>query len=180
MFPLIVFFFLAVPIIEIYLLIQVGQVIGAGWTVLLVVLTAVIGVWLLKIQGLSTLTRAQRRLQENELPAREILEGMALVVAGAFLLTPGFFTDTIGFLLLFPPTRIWLASLVASRMVVSASVQGQSIHGQSNRGQPTHGQSNRGQPSHGQSNRGDPLQGRSGQQHDGDVIDGVKYRRDDD
>ncbi len=74
------------------------------------VLTAVIGVWLLRIQGLSTLTRAQQKLQENELPARELLEGMALVVAGAFLLTPGFFTDTIGFLLLFPPTRIWLAS----------------------------------------------------------------------
>ena len=175
MFPLVVFFFLAVPIIEIYLLIQVGQVIGAGWTVLMVVLTAVIGVWLLKIQGLSTLTRAQRRLQENELPAREILEGMALVVAGAFLLTPGFFTDTIGFLLLFPPTRIWLASLAASRMVVAASVQAQSIHPQA-----MHGQSNPGQPNPGQSNRGDPMQGRPGQHQDGDVIDGVKYHRDDD
>ncbi len=160
MFPLIVFFFLAIPIIEIYLLIQVGQVIGAGWTILLVVFTAVIGVWLLRIQGLSTLTRAQRRLQENELPAREILEGMALVVAGAFLLTPGFFTDTFGFLLLFPPTRIWLASLVASRLVVAASVQAQSMHGQSNPGAP--------------------MRGRPAQHHDGDVIDGVKYRRDDD
>ena len=175
MFPLIVFFFLAVPIIEIYLLIQVGQVIGAGWTILLVVLTAVIGVWLLKIQGLSTLTRAQRRLQENELPAREILEGMALVVAGAFLLTPGFFTDTIGFLLLFPPTRIWLASLLASRMVVAASVQAQSIHPQPSQGQPGRGQSNPGQ-----SNPGDPMRGRPGQHHGGDVIDGVKYHRDDD
>jgi UPF0716 protein FxsA len=155
MFPLIVFFFLAVPIVEIYLLIQVGQVIGAGWTILMVVLTAVIGVWLLRIQGLSTLTRAQQRLQENELPAREILEGLALVVAGAFLLTPGFFTDSLGFLLLFPPTRIWLASLLASRMVVSASM-------------------------HGQPNHGDPLQGRPRPQHDGEVIDGVKYRRDDD
>ena len=144
MFPLIVVLFLAVPIVEIYLLIQVGQVIGAGWTILLVVLTAVIGVWLLRIQGLSTLTRAQQRLQENQLPAREILEGMALVVAGAFLLTPGFFTDAIGFLLLFPPTRIALVSQVASRMVVTATMQGQSR----------------------------PPQ-------DGDVIDGVKYRRED-
>ena len=107
------------PIIEIYLLIQVGQVIGAGWTIFLVVFTAVIGVWLLRIQGLSTLTRAQQKLQHNELPAREILEGMGLVVAGALLLTPGFFTDTVGFLLLFPPTRIWLVSRMASRMVVS-------------------------------------------------------------
>jgi UPF0716 protein FxsA len=123
MFPFIIALFLAVPVVEIYLLIQVGQVIGAGWTILLVVLTAVIGVWLLRIQGLSTLTRAQQKLQANELPAREILEGMALVVAGALLLTPGFFTDAIGFLLLFPPTRIALVNLAASRMVVSASMQ---------------------------------------------------------
>jgi UPF0716 protein FxsA len=129
MFPLIATFFLAVPIIEIYLLIQVGQVIGAGWTILLVVLTAVIGVWLLRIQGLSTLTRAQRKLQENELPAREILEGMGLLVAGALLLTPGFFTDGVGFFLLFPPTRIWLVSLVASRMVVSTTIHGQAQRG---------------------------------------------------
>ena len=148
MFPLIAISFLLIPVIEIYLLIQVGQVIGAGWTVLMVVLTAVIGVWLLKIQGLSTLTRAQQRLQENQLPAREILEGMALVVAGAFLLTPGFFTDGIGFLLLFPPTRIWLASLLASRMVVSSSLHGQ------------------------------PMPGQPRQRDNGNVIDGVKYHRD--
>ncbi len=153
MFPLIAIAFLLIPVIEIYLLIQVGQVIGAGWTVLMVVLTAVIGVWLLKIQGLSTLTRAQQRLQENQLPAREILEGMALVVAGAFLLTPGFFTDGIGFLLLFPPTRIWLASLAASRMVVSSSLHGQSLHGQ-------------------------PMHGQPRQRDNGNVIDGVKYHRD--
>jgi UPF0716 protein FxsA len=143
MFPLIAFLFLAVPIIEIYLLIQVGQVIGAGWTILLVVLTAVIGVWLLRIQGLSTMTRAQHKLQQNELPAREILEGMGLLVAGALLLTPGFFTDGVGFLLLFPPTRIWLVNQAASRMVVSTSIRGESRR-----------------------------------DHDRNVIDGVKYRRD--
>jgi UPF0716 protein FxsA len=144
MFPLITVIFLIVPIIEIYLLIQVGQVIGAGWTIFLVVFTAVIGVWLLRIQGLSTLTRAQHKLQQNELPAREILEGMGLVVAGALLLTPGFFTDAVGFFLLFPPTRIWLVSRIAARMVVSTSVR-----------VDTH------------------------QRHQGDVIDGVKYRRED-
>ncbi len=144
MFPLFAIIFLLVPIVEIYLLIQVGQVIGAGWTILLVVLTAVIGVWLLRIQGLSTLTRAQQKLQENELPAREILEGMGLVVAGALLLTPGFFTDAVGFLLLFPPTRIWLAGRIAERMIVSAAAR---QHPGSTREQ--------------------------------DVIEGVKYRRDD-
>jgi UPF0716 protein FxsA len=144
MFPLITVIFLVVPIIEIYLLIQVGQVIGAGWTIFLVVFTAVIGVWLLRIQGLSTLTRAQQKLQQNELPAREMLEGMGLVVAGALLLTPGFFTDTVGFFLLFPPTRVWLVSRIVSRMVVSTSVH-----------IDTH------------------------QRHHSDVIDGVKYRRED-
>jgi len=144
MFPLIVVLFLAVPILEIYLLIQVGHVIGAGWTILLVVLTAVIGAWLLRIQGLSTLLRAQQKLRDNQLPASEILEGMALVVAGALLLTPGFFTDAIGFLLLFPPTRIALANLAASRIVVSGSAGGA------------------------------PRPPRNG-----DVIDGVSYRRED-
>ncbi len=143
MFPLIAVLFLVVPIVEIYLLIQVGGMIGAGWTIFLVVLTAVIGVSLLKLQGLSTLNRAQLKLEHNELPAREILEGMGLVVAGALLLTPGFFTDAVGFFLLFPPTRIWLVSAVAARMVSSASV---TMH--------TH------------------------QQRDSDVIDGVKYHRD--
>lgn len=143
MFPILAFLFLLVPIIEIYLLIQVGQVIGAGWTIVLVVLTAVVGVALLRIQGLSTLGRAQQKLQQNELPAREILEGMGLLVAGALLLTPGFFTDTIGFLLLFPPTRLWLVNAVASRLVVATAV------------------------------RVDP------QRNGPDVIDGVKYRRED-
>ena len=167
MFPFIVFLFLAIPIVEIYLLIQVGQVIGAGWTILLVVLTAVIGVWLLRIQGLSTLIRAQQKLQENQLPARELLEGMALVVAGAFLLTPGFFTDTIGFLLLFPPTRMWLATAAASRMVVS-SMHGQSVHGQSVHGDRVQGD-----------RPGRPPQGNSGKRGDGNVIDGVNYHRED-
>ena len=144
MFPLIAVLFLVVPLLEIYLLIQVGQVIGAGWTVFLVVLTAVIGVALLKAQGISTLNRAQQKMQANELPAREILEGMGLVVAGALLLTPGFFTDAVGFVLLFPPTRIMLVKAVASRMVVTTSAQ---MHGRR-------------------------------QTRDSDVIDGVKYHRD--
>ena len=144
MFPILAILFLVVPLFEIYLLIQVGGVIGAGWTVFLVVLTAVIGVWLLRIQGISTLMRAQQRLQDNEMPAQEMLEGMGLVVAGALLLTPGFFTDTVGFLLLFPPTRIWLVGRIVSRMVVSGHMH---------------------------------VQGHASRRDD--VIDGVKYRRDD-
>ena len=75
MFPLIATLFLAIPIIDIYLLIQVGQVIGAGLTIMLVVLTAVIGVWLLRIQGLSTLIRVQQKFPENDLTAPQIILG---------------------------------------------------------------------------------------------------------
>lgn len=127
MFPFVAAIFLIVPILEIYLLIQVGTVIGAGWTIALVVLTAVIGVQLLKMQGFSTLTRARQKMDSGELPAQEMLEGMALVVAGALLLTPGFFTDGVGFFLLFPPTRRWLMKELAGRIVLSSTV----VHTQS-------------------------------------------------
>lgn len=146
MFPILALAFLIVPIVEIYLLIKVGQVIGAGWTVALVVLTAVIGVWLLRLQGLSTLLRARQKLEHDELPAQELLEGVCLVVAGALLLTPGFFTDTIGFLLLLPPSRRWLVRRLAARLVAGAEVQ---------------------------------IRTGGGGRRDGDVIDGVKYRRED-
>ena len=125
MFPVITVIFLVVPIVEIYLLIQVGQVIGALWTVFLVVLTAVVGVWLLKIQGMSTLMRAQEKMQTGQMPAQEMLEGMGLLLAGAFLLTPGFFTDTVGFLLLLPPTRAWLVSKLVAHLMQSGRFVGQ-------------------------------------------------------
>lgn len=117
MFPLFAIIFLVVPVIEIYFLIQVGESIGALWTVILVVLTAVIGVRLLKQQGLSTLMKAQNKMRSGSLPATEIAEGVALIVAGALLLTPGFFTDTIGFLLLIPLTRHLTVVLFASKIV---------------------------------------------------------------
>jgi len=97
--------FFVVPLIEVYLLIQVGSVIGAGWTVLLVVLTAVIGVNLLRQQGLSTLMRANKVMSQGQIPAVEMLEGMVLAVGGALLITPGFFTDVLGFLCLIPQIR---------------------------------------------------------------------------
>lgn len=137
MFPVLTVIFLVVPIAEIYLLIQMGQVIGAPWTILLVVLTAVIGVRLLKIQGVSTLMRAQQKMQSGQAPAQEMLEGLGLVLAGAFLLTPGFFTDTLGFLLLIPPTRAWLVSRLVAKMMASSRFSGQ-VHapGFDQNGQP--------------------------------------------
>lgn len=97
--------FVAVPIAEMLLLFEVADRIGGLETVGLVMLTAVIGIQVLKQQGLSTITRAQQRLDSGELPAQEILEGLFLAVGGAFLLTPGFITDTVGFLCLIGPTR---------------------------------------------------------------------------
>ncbi len=105
MFRSLFFLFLLIPLIEIYFLIQVGEVIGAGWTIFLVVATAVIGAALLRMQGLSTLQRAQHTMAQGQLPAVAMFEGVALLFSGALLLTPGFFTDAIGFLLLVPPIR---------------------------------------------------------------------------
>jgi len=97
--------FLLVPLIEIYFLIKVGSIIGAGWTVFAVVGTAVLGAGLLRIQGLSTLQRAQLSMSQGEVPAVAMLEGVALAFSGILLLTPGFFTDTLGFILLIPALR---------------------------------------------------------------------------
>lgn len=119
MFPVIALVFLVVPVVEIFVLIQVGQVIGGLWTVFFVVLTAVIGVRLLKSQGLSALSRAQQKINSGQMPAQELLEGFALVIAGAFLLTPGFFTDAFGFVLLFPLSRSWLIRSLTARLAAS-------------------------------------------------------------
>jgi len=105
--PILFLLFLIVPIIEIYLLIKVGGMIGAIPTIFLVVFTAVLGALLLRQQGFATMQRVQRSLAQGQLPAMAMLEGMVLLVSGALLLTPGFFTDTIGFLCLVPPVRRW-------------------------------------------------------------------------
>jgi UPF0716 protein FxsA len=115
-FWLLVFFL--TPIIEMYLLIRVGGYIGAVPTIVLVMLTAVIGVALLRVQGLATLTRGMSRLEGGELPAREMAEGILLAVAGALLVTPGFVTDAMGFLLLLPATRAAAARRLLERVVV--------------------------------------------------------------
>tara|TARA_R110002049_G_scaffold37043_3_gene117204 strand:+ start:2146 stop:2601 length:456 start_codon:yes stop_codon:yes gene_type:complete len=97
--------FLLVPLIEIYFLIKVGYMIGAGWTVFAVVGTAVLGASLLRIQGISTLQRAQVSMAQGEIPALAMLEAVALAFSGILLLTPGFVTDTLGFILLIPVVR---------------------------------------------------------------------------
>ena len=110
--------FTAVPIAEMYLLITVGGFIGTLPTIACVMLTAVVGVTLLRWQGTTTLQRGMARVGQGQLPGQEIAEGMMLAVAGALLLTPGFVTDTIGFLLLIPGVRSLLARYAGRRLTV--------------------------------------------------------------
>ena len=100
--------FIVMPIVEMWLLITIGSYIGALSTIALVLLTALIGIGLLREQGVSTLWRGREKLQQGKIPAQEMMEGIVLAVSGALLLTPGFVTDTIGFLGLLPFSRIYL------------------------------------------------------------------------
>ncbi|NQU62627.1 MAG: FxsA family protein [Rhodospirillales bacterium] len=102
------FAFVAVPIIEIALFIKVGGFIGFWPTIGIVLLTALIGTALLRHQGLATLMSAQKNLEEGRFPLDEVFDGLCLVVAGALLLTPGFFTDAVGFALFISPLRMVL------------------------------------------------------------------------
>lgn len=102
-FPFLFLLFLSVPLAEIWLLIKVGGVIGGGWTILLVVTTALAGAALVRAQGLSLWSRIQGELARGAMPAAEMLRGLVLLLAGALLLTPGLITDAVGFILLLPP-----------------------------------------------------------------------------
>jgi UPF0716 protein FxsA len=109
-----------IPLAEIWVMIQVGHVIGAGWTILLVLATAVAGSALVRAQGLSVLTKVRAELDRGVVPATEMVRGMLLMIAGALLLTPGFITDTIGLILLLPPAQYFLIKAFLRRAVVSA------------------------------------------------------------
>ena len=97
--------FLVVPLAEIYLLIEIGSAFGAAPTIVLVVLTAVVGAALMRAQGIATLLRARASMAAGEVPAIELIEGAVILVAGALLLTPGFVTDAVGFACLVPALR---------------------------------------------------------------------------
>lgn len=97
--------FITIPLLELYVLIEVGSGIGGIATIALCLLTAALGGALIRVQGLNTLVDAQRRMAHGELPADHGFHGLLLALAGLLLFTPGFITDTIGFLLLVPPLR---------------------------------------------------------------------------
>jgi len=110
-----------IPFIEIYLLLQVGGIVGIFPTILLVVTTAIVGAGLLRQQGMATWVRLQENLARGELPAYEMVEGPILLVGGALLLTPGFFTDAIGFACLIPSMRRKIAQVIIEKQLVGAA-----------------------------------------------------------
>jgi len=124
--PLAVLFalFLVIPLVEIYVLIQVGSAVGALSTIALCVGTALAGAALLRTQGVSTLLRVQRTLDAGEVPALELLEGAVLLLAGAMLLTPGFVTDAVGFACLVPALRRAMVLRWLERRVVVGTIHG--------------------------------------------------------
>lgn len=103
--PLFFLIFIVIPLIEIFLFAEVGDAIGGWNTVALVIITAVVGAWCVRTQGLSTLLAAQQKLHRGQIPAQEAASGIAIVLAGVLLIVPGFLTDFIGFMLLVPPIR---------------------------------------------------------------------------
>ena len=114
MFFLLVTVFILIPIIEISLFIEIGSNIGSFNTICLIFLTAIIGVYFVRQQGLSTFQRLANQIQKLETPIQTVGEGLVILLSGVLLITPGFFTDAIGFLGLIQFTRIFFIKLVAT------------------------------------------------------------------
>lgn len=107
--------FIVLAVAEIYVLISVGSLIGALPTIGLILLTGIIGVTMLKQQGFSVFAKLQEKMRQGQAPAQEMVEGVLLIIAGAFLITPGFVTDAIGFLWLIPKTREYFAKALIKK-----------------------------------------------------------------
>lgn len=122
--------FTLIPILELYTLVQVGGVIGALPTILVVIFTGAAGAWLARMEGFNTMLRVRESLHQGKMPTDELVEGLMILVAGIVLLTPGFITDFMGLVLLFPPTRKpiarWLRKTFRDSAQVHGGVQGNS------------------------------------------------------
>jgi len=115
--------FILVPVIEITVLIEVGDQLGALPTVGLVIFTAAVGASLVRSQGLQTLMSAQQKMQQGQQPGQEVIEGVMLAIAGIMLVTPGFVTDFFGLLLLLPMSRRFFAAKLLERMIIKNMAQ---------------------------------------------------------
>ncbi len=117
--------FIAVPLVEIALFIQVGGAIGLWSTLAIVVLTAILGSWLVRSQGARELANLRSSFSDLRDPTEPLANGAMILFSGALLLTPGFFTDVLGFALLFPPFRAWVYKTLRSRIQVQSFSMGQ-------------------------------------------------------
>lgn len=116
--------FLAVPLIEITLFIQIGGAIGLGWTLVTVVLTAIAGTWLVRNQGLLAMSQLKSSFSDMRDPTEPLVHGAMILFSGALLLTPGFFTDAVGFLLLIPAIRVSVFKAIRARVNVQTFQSG--------------------------------------------------------
>ena len=112
--------FLVVPIVELAVIIQVGQAIGTLPTIALLIVMSVAGAWLMKREGLGVLRRAQLQVRSGRVPTREVADAFLIVLGGALMLTPGFLSDLVGVALLLPPVRAVVRPLLLSRLQVMA------------------------------------------------------------
>jgi UPF0716 protein FxsA len=131
MFLLLLFLFIAVPLIELYVIIQVGQAIGVLWTIALLMLSSVLGVVLVRSQGRSSWRRFRAALADGRAPAGETVDGAFVLLGGALMIVPGFVTDALGALLLLPPSRALLRRGVLrdARLRMFMSVTGAASRG---------------------------------------------------
>ena len=122
MFLRLLLLFTVVPLVELFLLVKLGTVIGIGATVLIVICTGVLGAWLARWQGLGVLRRLTEDVNEGQLPADALIDGLLILIAGAVLLTPGLITDALGFLLLMPQGRAVVRKKIAARLASRTGV----------------------------------------------------------
>ena len=109
-------FFIVIPLIEVMLFITIGKYIGLWNTIIIIIITGIIGAILVKSQGITILNKALEEIKSNKIPILSIFEGIAILIAGAFLLTPGFLTDTLGCILLIPKTRNLIISYITTHL----------------------------------------------------------------
>src|ERR687891_726073 len=121
--PALLALFIVVPIVELYVILKVGDAIGAVWTILLLAAASVLGSLLLRAQGRSVWRRFNEALAAGRMPHREVMDGVLVIFGGAFLITPGFLTDIVGLLLLIPPTRAVFRRMLVRRLGRRAEIR---------------------------------------------------------
>ena len=124
MFVVLLLVLLCVPLLELYVIIQVAVGMGTGQTIGLLILVSVVGAWMVRRSGLGVLNQIRSRLNLGQLPAAELVDGLLILLAGALMLTPGFITDAVGLMLLFLPTRVLVRSLLMRHFAKKITVDG--------------------------------------------------------